>query len=187
MSKGGTSRKGYEEYAYVLDVNPRGRSKTVRGRDGILVTAVGEGRLTLLEMLAEKNTSFAVGERIHIGREERTKISSVLGKLDYGRISDDAKAELPAVVETIVTNSEERFMKYVNNAQPLTYKVHALDVIPGVARIGLKVVLEERDRKEFTSYEDLHERTGLEPVRQIAQRIMDEITGEAKVNIFVKR
>ena len=45
-----TSRK-YEEYAYVLDFNPRGKSTTVRGREGIIITAIGEDRLTLLEVL----------------------------------------------------------------------------------------------------------------------------------------
>jgi predicted nucleic acid-binding OB-fold protein len=41
----------YEEYAYVLDFNSRGKSSTVRGRDGIIITAIGEDRLTLLEVL----------------------------------------------------------------------------------------------------------------------------------------
>jgi len=34
----------YEEYAYVLDFNARGKSSTVRGRDGIIITAIGEER-----------------------------------------------------------------------------------------------------------------------------------------------
>jgi len=29
----------YEEYAYVLDFNARGKSTTVRGREGIIITA----------------------------------------------------------------------------------------------------------------------------------------------------
>ncbi|MDQ3848584.1 MAG: DUF655 domain-containing protein, partial [Thermoproteota archaeon] len=39
----------YEEYAYVLDFTPRGKSITVRGREGIIIQAIGEERLTLLE------------------------------------------------------------------------------------------------------------------------------------------
>ena len=71
----------YEEYAYVLDFNPRGKSTTVRGRDGIIITAIGEERLTLLEILGAPNSTFEIGERIYIGKEGRTKVLSVLGKL----------------------------------------------------------------------------------------------------------
>ena len=70
----------YEEHAYVLDFNSRGKSSTVRGRDGIIVTAIGEDRLTLLEILGVPNSTFEVGERIYIGKDGRTKVLSVLGK-----------------------------------------------------------------------------------------------------------
>jgi putative nucleotide binding protein len=60
------SPRKYEEYAYVLDFNPRGKSSTVRGREGIIITAIGEDRLTLLEILGASNSTFEVGERIYI-------------------------------------------------------------------------------------------------------------------------
>ena len=53
----------YEEYAYVLDFNSRGKSSTVRGRDGIIITAIGEDRLTLLEVLGIPNSTFEIGEK----------------------------------------------------------------------------------------------------------------------------
>jgi len=67
----------YEEYAYVLDFNARGKSSTVRGRDGIIITAIGEERLTLLEVLGIPNSTFEIGEKIYIGKEGRTKVLSV--------------------------------------------------------------------------------------------------------------
>ncbi len=84
----------YEEYAYVLDFNPRGKSTTVRGREGIIVTAIGEDHLTLLEILGVPNSTFEVEERIYIGKEGRTKVLSVLGKLEYDHISSSAQSEL---------------------------------------------------------------------------------------------
>ena len=77
----------YEEHAYVLDFDSRGKSSTVRGRDGIIVTAIGEDRLTILEVLGVPNSSFEIGEKIYIGKEGRTKVLSVLGKMDYNKIS----------------------------------------------------------------------------------------------------
>lgn len=178
----------YEEYAYVLDFNPRGKSTTVRGREGIIVTAIGEDRLTLLEILGVANATFDVGERIYIGKEGRTKVLSVLGKMVYERISTAAKTELAAVVEKIVTENEKRFIEYLNNAQPLTPRIHSLELIPGIGKTYMKTMLEEREKKKFESFADLQERIGLkEPIKQITKRIMEEITGETRMNLFVKR
>ena len=49
-------------------------------------------------------------------------------------------------------------------------------------------MLEEREKKKFQSYADLQERVGFkEPVKHISERIMDEITGESRMNLFVKK
>jgi len=178
----------YEEYAYVLDFNPRGKSITVRGRDGIIITSIGEDRLTLLEVLGVLNSSFEIGEKIYIGKEGRTKILSVLGKMEYDHISSSAQSELSNVVEKIVTTNETQFVEYLNNARPLTPRIHALELIPGIGKTYMKTMLEEREKKKFESYEDLQERVGFkDPVKHISERIMDEITGESRMNLFVKR
>lgn len=178
----------YEEYAYVLDFNPRGKSSLIRGREGIIITAIGEDRLTLLEVLGVPNSSFDVGERIYIGKEGRTKILSVLGKMDYEHISSSAQSELNGVIEKIVTQNESRFVDYLNNAQPLTPRIHALELIPGIGKTYMKTMLEERDKKKFEGYQDLQDRVGFkDPIKHITERILDEITGESRMNLFVKR
>ena len=134
------------------------------------------------------NSTFEVGERIYIGKEGRTKVLSVLGKMNYDDVSSSAQSELYAVVENIVTNNESKFVEYLNNARPLTPRIHALELIPGIGKTYMKTMLEERDRKKFESYEDLQERVGFkEPVKHISERIMDEITGQSRMNLFVKR
>lgn len=188
MEKSTTQPRKYEEFAYVLDYVTRGRSNTVRGREGIIITAIGEDRLTLLEVLGMPNTSFEIGERIYIGKEGRTKILSVLGKLDHNSISAAAQSELKNVIQSIVINNEKRFVDYINNAQPLTPRIHALELIPGIGKTYMKSILEEREKKKFTDFNDLQTRVGLkEPIKHITERILDEITGESKVSLFVKR
>ena len=178
----------YEEYAYVLDYIPRGKSSTVRGREGIIITAIGEDRLTLLEVLGVPNSSFEIGERIYIGKEGRTKILSVLGKLEHDKISAAAQSELKNVIASIVANNEKRFVDYINNAQPLTPRIHALELIPGIGKTYMKTILEERDREKFADFNDLQSRVGLkEPAKQIVERILEELTGEVKVTLFVKK
>ena len=178
----------YEEYAYVIDFVPRGKSVTVRGRDGIIVTALGEDRLTILELLGMPNSTFEIGERVYIGKEGRNKILSVLGRLEYNDISPAAQSELTGVVEKIVAQNEQRFVDYLNNAQPLTPRIHALELIPGVGKTYMRTMLEEREKKKFADFKDLQDRVGLkEPVKQIAKRILEEITGETRMNLFVRR
>jgi len=182
------SPRKYEEYAYVLDFNPRGKSSTVRGREGIIVTAIGEDRLTLLEILGIPNSAFEIGEKIYIGKDGRTKVLSVLGKMEYDKISSSAQSELSTVVQTIVTVNESKFVEYLNNARPLTPRIHALELIPGIGKTYMKTMLEEREKKKFESYQDLQDRVGFkDPVKHISERIMDEITGESRMNLFVKR
>ena len=188
LERGNTQPRKYEEYAYVLDYTSKARSKTVRGREGIIVTAVGEERLTLLEILGSENSIFEIGEKIYIGKEGRTKVQSVLGKLDYENISSTAQNEVTSVVESIVQNNEQRFVDYVNNAQPLTPRKHSLELIPGIGKTYLKLILEQISRNKFSDYQDMEERAGLkDPVHHITKRIMEEITGETQFHLFVKR
>jgi putative nucleotide binding protein len=188
LSRAQPSARKYEEYAYVLDFNSRGKSSTVRGRDGIIITSIGEDRLTLLEVLGIPNSTFEIGEKIYIGKEGRTKVLSVLGKMDYDKISSSAQSELDSVVEDIVTANEQKFVAYLNNAQPLTPRIHALELIPGIGKTYMKTMLEEREKQKFESYQDLQDRVGFkEPIKHISERILDEITGESRMNLFVKR
>jgi len=185
---GHTQIRKYEEYAYVLDSKSRSKSTTVRGRTGIIVIAIGEDRLTLLEILGIENSTFDVDERIYIGKEGRTKVQSVLGKMDYVKISDSAKDEIPTVVESIVTKNEAKFVDYINNAQPLTPRIHALELIPGIGKTYLNVIIKEREKASFESFVDIEKRVGLkEPIKHMSQRIVEEISGETRMNLFVKR
>jgi len=178
----------FEEYAYVIDFKERAKSLTVRGREGIIITGIGEERLTLLEILGTPDSIFEVGERIYIGKEGRTKVQSVLGKMKYEQITSSAQGELETIVGEIITKNESRFVNYLNNAQPLTPRIHVLELIPGIGKTYMKVIIEEREKQKFESFSDIQERVGLKDlVNHISQRIMEEITGKTRMNLFVKR
>ncbi len=158
METGHTQLRKYEEYAYVLDSKSHTKSTTVN-----------------------------VGEKIYIGKEGRTKVQSVLGKMDYIKISDSAKNEIPGVVESIVIENEKKFVDYINNAQPLTPRIHALELIPGIGKTYLNVIIKEREKGQFESFDDIEKRAGLkEPRKHLSQRIIEEISGETRMNLFVK-
>jgi putative nucleotide binding protein len=160
----------------------------VRGKEGMIIQAVGEERLTLLELLGAQNLSVEIGERVYIGREGRDKVMSVLGRLEYESISQSAKNELPSVVEKIVITNQKRFIDYVNTAQPITPRIHALELIPGIGKTYMMTIIKEREKKKFESFSEIQQRVGLrEPAKLLAKRIVDEITGEARMNLFVRK
>jgi len=182
------NEKRYEEFAYVLDFLPQGKSMVIKGREGSIVQAIGEERLTLLELLAADNQDFDLGERLRIGREGRDKILSVLGKLSYEELTLDAKSQLPSVCEEIVKNNEAKYVTYFNDLQPLTPRLHGLELIPGIGKTFMKAIVDLRERQPFTSFEDVQTRVGLrEPAKLIAKRITEEISGDSRINIFVKK
>ncbi len=178
----------YEEYAYVLDFTPRGKSITVRGREGVIIQTIGEERLTLLELLGVQNANVEIGERLYIGREGRDKVASVLGRLEYNDVSQTSKNELPPIVEKIVVANEKRFVEYINMSQPITPRIHALELIPGIGKTYMMTIIKERDKKKFENFTDLHSRVGLrEPAKLVAKRIIEEIMGQARMNLFVRK
>ena len=182
------AEKRYEEFAYVLDFIPRGKSSIIKGREGPIVQALGEERLTLLELLAEENQDFETAERLKIGREGRAKILSVFGKLAYEDLTTEAKSQLLGACEIIVKGNEARYVAYFNELQPLTPRLHGLELIPGIGKTFMKAILEMREKQPFTSFDDIQARVGLrEPSKLVAKRIAEELSGASRVNIFVKK
>ncbi len=180
--------KKYEEQAYILDFQIKARSRTVKGREGIIIQSLGDEYFTLLELLGLDNVVYTIGEKLYIGKNFRDKVLSVLGRLAYTDLTPAAKGELPNVIERIVTEKEKKFVEYFNRLQPITPRMHALELIPGIGKAVLKKILEERERRRFESFKDIEERVGLKnPEKQVAKRVLEELKGETQTYIFVKR
>jgi putative nucleotide binding protein len=180
--------KKYEEFAFVLDFMPRGKSVVIKGREGPMVQAIGEEMLTLLELLAMEKQDFEMGEKVKIGKEGREKILSVLGKLTYEELSPEGKGSLPAVVESLVKGNEAKYVAYFNDLQPLTPRLHGLELIPGIGKTFMKEIIEMREKQPFTSFDDIQTRVGLrDPAKMIAKRIVEELSGDARVSLFVRK
>ena len=183
-----SAEKKYEEYAYVLDFLSRGKSVVIKGREGPIVQAIGEERLTLLELLAVENQNFEPGERVKIGKEGREKIMSVLGKLSFEELTPESKSTLLPVVEKIVKSNESRYVAYFNELQPLTPRLHGLELIPGIGKTFMRQIVDGRERQPFKSFEDLQQRVGLrEPAKLIARRIVEELSGGSRINLFIRK
>src|SRR3989304_7920565 len=106
----------YEEYAYVLDFLSYGRPSIERPRRvaAPTVQVVGETYFTLLEADLKQGATATPHERIYVGRERRETIERVMGRISYQELTARAKAELQPVLETLITNQEERFVGFFN-------------------------------------------------------------------------
>jgi putative nucleotide binding protein len=63
-----------------------------------------------------------------------------------------------------------------------------LELIPGIGKTLTVEILDARERKPFESFADIQARIGLkEPAKQIAKRVYEELTGQTRINIFIRK
>jgi putative nucleotide binding protein len=107
--------------------------------------------------------------------------------VSYSDLTSASKVELLSVVEEIVKDYEDRFVSFFNKAHPLTPRMHALELLPGIGKRYMIEILNARDKKVFESYEELQKRTGVpDPAKLVARRIVEELAEDAKYRIFTR-
>jgi putative nucleotide binding protein len=178
-----------EEKAVVLDFLPNGYpfDNTPSHRKNSIVQAIGKERFLLLELVPKKEAQIQPGEEIYIGDGKREKIHHILGRLDASKMTRTAEEELKFVIEKMIKKNEERFVEFFNNARPLTTRMHQLELLPGLGKKHMWEIIEERRVEPFKSFEDVKKRVKLmpDPKKIILTRIIKEITGKEKHNLFV--
>ena len=181
--------KKRETHVHILDYLPYGHPEDSRPvyQKKPLVQAVGEAKFVLMELSPKKDKIPAVYERVYIGEGERDVIDHVIKRLRYTELTQTAKVELPYILEKMVKEDEERFIRAFNEAKPITTRLHTLDLMPGIGKKLMWAIVEEREKGEFSGFEDLTKRVkGLHhPEKIIAKRIEEEIMEEnMKYKIF---
>ena len=186
-SDGSLPPRLYEEYAYVLDYLQYGRPATDKPRHLALPTVqvIGETYFTLLEAEVRSGSQAALHERVYIGKDRREKINRIIGRIGYNDLTANAKAELLPVLEKLIANQEQRFVSFFNNSQAITPRMHALELLPGIGKKSMWQIINAREKKPFASFKEIQDRTSIgDPIKVIAKRILDELTGGEKYRIF---
>ena len=93
-----------------------------------------------------------------------------------------ARNTLQDAVEEIVTAQEQKFVDFFNKAQPLSMRMHQLELLLGVGNKHMWEVLNARKEKPFESFEDIKNRVKLlpDPKQLVVKRIISEIEGKEK-------
>ncbi|RME77315.1 DUF655 domain-containing protein [Candidatus Woesearchaeota archaeon] len=180
--------KQKEETAIVLEFLPNGYSTDTRPshRKTAIAQALGKTRFTLLELVPKKDVFLNIGQEVYIGDGKRDEIHHILGKLTYDKLTSTAKTNLEYVLDELIDENEERFVAFFNNAQPMSLRMHQLELLPGLGKKHMHAILEAREEKEFESFEDIKKRVKLmpDPKAVIKKRILNELEGLEKHRIF---
>lgn len=180
-----------EDYAIVLDFLPHGYPFDTRPshKKTAIVQAIGKTRFVLLELVPKREIFLQPHEDVYIGEGKRDKIHHIISRLTFEKLTATARNELEFVIKELVKANAPRFLEFFNKAQPLTTRMHQLELIPGFGKKHMWEVIEQRDVKPFASFEDLKSRVKLipDPEKAIAKRILQEIAGTEKHNLFVER
>ncbi|RNI12398.1 DUF655 domain-containing protein [Methanohalophilus sp. RSK] len=180
-----------EEYAWVLDYLPYGNPNDPRPtyQKIPLVQAVGDSKFVLMELVPKDKVTPQIQSRVYIGEGDREVIDHVKHRIHYNDLTSGAQLELPFVLEQSVIHHEERFVKFFNEAHPITTRQHMLELLPGIGKKLMWAIIDERKKGEFKSLEELHERVGgvHTPQKAIVNRIMEELKDDnIKYRLFTR-
>ena len=175
-----------EDYAIVLDYLPNGYP--LGGRMTPIAQAIGEKNLALLELVPRRGVSLDVKEKVYIGPDKRDKIYYISGRLPRDKITETAKIQLQEFIDKLVAEQEKKFVDFFNNAQPISMRLHQIELLPGFGKKHMQEILEEREEKPFESFEDMKARVSNlpDPKKAVEKRILQELLERERYNLFIR-
>ena len=178
-----------EEKAIILDFLPNGYpfDKRPMHMKTAIAQAIGKEHFILLELVPKKGVFLQPYEDVYMGEGKRDKIHHIVGKLAMDRLTETAKGELDHLIKENVEKNEKKFVDFFNKAQPMNTRMHQIELLPGIGKKHMWQILEEREKKEFESFNDIKKRIRLmpDPEKTIIKRILIEIEGKDKYRLFV--
>ncbi|HYS71035.1 MAG TPA: DUF655 domain-containing protein [Thermoplasmata archaeon] len=181
-----------EDYVRVLDHLPQGHPERSRFEREPIAYALGEDEFKLFELVPKEGASLMAGDRAYIGKEaeHRDAIQHVKRRVGFDELTTAAQNEVPLIVQQVVKEKEERFVRFFNEAQAITTRFHMLELLPGLGKKTMWAILEERKKGPFQSFEEIAKRVSMvhHPEKLIARRIEMEIADATqKYHLFAAR
>ncbi len=106
--------------------------------------------------------------------------------LRYENLTDIAKNNLLEAVKTIIKNDEQIYVEFFNIADAVNIRLHTLELFKGVGKKTLSNFLERRKQKPFENFEEVKRVLKIDPLEALAEKIVEEIKGEAKYYVFIE-
>ncbi|MDD4251476.1 MAG: DUF655 domain-containing protein [Candidatus ainarchaeum sp.] len=176
-----------EEKAIVLDYMPSGKPSASKSE--AIAQVIGKDFFTLLEVTPITGINFNIGDEVFIGKENRTKVDLIKGRIYFKDLTSNSLSELLDTIEDIINEDPKKYLNFFNTARAISLQRHQLELIPGFGKKSMLATLKEREKKPFESIKDLESRIkGIPDIKKaIAKRIFEEIEGpEDKHYLFVR-
>ena len=178
-----------EEKAIILDFLPNGYPSDTRPAHmkTAVAQAIGANHFILLELVPKKGVFLTFEQEVYMGEGKRDEIHHISGRINFLKLTQTAKMNLEDLLKRLVTESEQKFIEFFNKAGPINARRHQLELIPGIGKKHMWEILEQREEKEFESFQDLKDRVKLmpNPESAIIKRIILELNEEDKHKLFV--
>ena len=177
--------------AVIVDYLPHGRPDDTRPQyqKAALAYALETETFDLLELTLTEDADVNIVDRIPIDEAADDAVIEDVTDIEYDDLSNSGVSELEYAVEAIIDADEQRFVDFYNDAQPISLRLHQLNLLPGIGKKLRNKIIDKRKRQPFESFADLADRVGglHNPKEVIAERIMDELRDEdLKYKIFVR-
>jgi putative nucleotide binding protein len=178
-----------DEFALVLDYNPMGNpyDKHSFHRTSPIAQGIGTKYFSLVEIVPVRGQTLMIGERVAIASAPDRPGLKVFDRLLFEDLTTIAKENLVKFLPKIVEEKEKVFVEFFNIAEAINIRLHSLELLPGIGKKTLTLILEERKKSPFTSFEDIRRRVKIsDPVKLFVDRILIELQRTEKYYIFVE-
>jgi putative nucleotide binding protein len=173
----------------VLDHLPNGRSGDggpAYDRDALALVLGDDCRL--YECTVEDEADLTIGGWVDL--DPTADPLHRVREIEFGDLTAAAESELEYAVAELLDADPERFVAVYNEAEPITLRLHQLNLLPGIGKKLRNTILDERERQPFDDFDDVAERVaGLhDPRETLEERVLEELrSDDLKYRIFVGR
>ena len=171
-------RRTMEDYGYILYIKELGGHR-------LIGQILGEFCFTLMEFQLNREAVVKELERVYIGRGPRAKVTKFIRYISYDDLSYRARENLPEAIEKAILMNEDYWVNFFNKAGPLTMRTHTLELLKNIGKKTVLKIISEREREPFKSFKDIRDRVGIDPLKIIAERVLDELKEDKTYYLFV--
>jgi len=175
-----------ESRILVLDYLPDGKGFGQTKQREPTIQGIGTTWFSLLDIVVEKRSSYPLFTELPLPKiSEKTPIRQIKRRITVNDLTNTGHNSLKEAVINIINKNEKRFVSFFNKAQPITNRIHSLQLIPGIGKKLMWEILQSRKGIPFVSFSDIEERVKISDIRKmIFNRIMQELEEDQKHRLF---
>ena len=178
--------KKIESRILVLDYLPEGKGFGQSKQREPTIQGIGIKWFSLLEVVVDRKGTFDKLSELDLPQTSgESPIKQVKRRITVDDLTNTGYENLEEAVIQIINKNEKRFVSFFNKAQPITNKMHSLQLIPGIGKKLMWEIIAARKGMPFVSFKDIEERVKISDIRKmIFNRIIQELEEEEKHRLF---